>query len=342
MDVDRRAVLKTTGVAAFMGTTGLAGCSGLPGSGGSGGGWQYDPTLLVDAGNVFFGSMDYATIYENRELFPEDTRNSLESTSETGIDPANIDILSGVGAANVSLDGSSGSGAGSVAVEGSFDTSGVTEEIESGGDATEIGSYEGYTLYESSSLGEEVPNPESSGSAVAGVGDGAVVVGFAGAVGSSSGTTARDAVETAIDSNNGNARPLRGNNEFATSVLDSLGDATFQFGGVGDPALIEEAASTASSSAQQYVTGLRAGGAGMSFGAETTTFDVILAYESGQAAEDTGLASLVDGLAPQVEQQEGINEISTSQDGGTITITVEGDTETLLQQAGSTAPGGGF
>jgi hypothetical protein len=78
----------------------------------------------------------------------------------------------------------------------------------------------------------------------------------------------------------------------------------------------------------------------MSLEGETTTFDVVIAYESSQAAQDTGLASLVQGIAPQIEQEEGINSVTASQDGSTVTITVEGDTATLLQQANSTAPTG--
>jgi hypothetical protein len=343
MDTDRRTVLKASGIAALVGSTGLAGCSGglLGDNGGSGSSgpesWQYAPSLLGEASNAFFGSMDYATIYENREFFPEDTRSSLEQTdSSTPVSPEDIDFLSGVGGGSVSMMDSSGSGAGSVAVVGSFDQAAVTDQIESQDDASQVGEYEGYTLYESSSVGQQM-GPNASGSATVGVSDGAVVAGFAFASGTSTSSSGQDAVETAIDSSNGNADPLRGNNQYATTVSDNIGDATARFGGVGDPQLIDQFASTAGTQTQTYIDGMRAGGFGMALQGETTTFTVVLAYESAQAASDTGLADLVSGFGPQIEeQQDGINDVSASTNDNAVTITVKGDTLTLLQQANQT------
>jgi hypothetical protein len=343
MDTDRRTVLKASGIAALVGSTGLAGCSGglLGGDGGSGSSgpesWQYDPSLLGDASNAFFGSMDYATIYENREFFPEDTRSSLEQTdSSTPVDPEDIDYLSGVGGGSVSMMDNSGSGAGSVAVAGSFDQGALTDQIESEGDATQVGEYEGYTLYEDTSVGQEM-GPDASGSATVGVSDSALVAGFAFASGTSTSSSGRDAVETAIDSSNGTADPLRGNNEYATTVADNIGDATASFGGVGDPDLIDQYSAMAGSQTQTYVDGMRAGGFGMALEGETTTFTVVLAYESSQAARDTGLADLVTGFSSQMEEEEGINDVSGEQNDDAVVITVEGDTLTLLQQANQTS-----
>jgi hypothetical protein len=344
MELDRRAVLKASGVAALMGSTGLAGCSGGLLGGGSGGSgpesWQYDPSTLGDAANVAFGSMDYATIYENRQYFPESTRSGLEQTdSASPVSPEDIDFITGVGGGSVSMMDSSGSGTGAVAIAGSFEKDAITSQVESQEGSSQVGEYEGYTLYESTTMGQQL-GPNASGSAVAGVGSDAVVVGFAFASGGSSGSSGREAVETAIDASNGNADRLRGNNDYATTVSDGIGDATARFGGVGDPQLIDQYAGMAGAQTQTYVNGLRAGGFGMSLEGETTTFDVVIAYESSQAAQDTGLASLVQGIAPQIEQEEGINSVTASQDGSTVTITVEGDTATLLQQANSTAPTG--
>jgi len=358
METNRRAVLKLSGVAALMGSTGLAGCSGglLGGGGGSGSSgpesWQYDPSVLGDSPNVFFGSMDYATIYENREFFPEDTRNSLEQTdSSTPVNPEDIDYLSGVGGGSVSMMDNTGSGAGSVAIAGSFEASAITDQIESEGDATEVGEYEGYTLYESPSMSEEF-GPNASGSATFGVSDGALVAGFAFASGTSTSSSGQDAVETAVDASNGDADPLRGNNEYATTVADNVGDATATFGGVGDPDLIDQYSAMADSQTQTYVDGMRAGGFGMALEGETTTFTVVIAYESSQAAGDTGLVDLVEGFGPQIEQEEGINSVGAEQNDSAVVMTVEGDTLTLLQQADQTggmggvasvsAPAGGF
>ena len=343
MDMDRRTVLKASGIAALMGSTGLAGCSGglLGDDGGAGSSgpesWQYDPSVLGETPNAFFGSMDYATIYENREFFPEDTRDSLEQTdSDSPVSPEDIDFLSGVGGGSVSMMDNSGSGVGSVAVAGSFDKSTITDEIESQEDSTQVGEYEGYTLYEDPSMSDQF-GPDASGSATVGVGDGAVVAGFAFASGTSSSSSGQDAVETAIDSSNGEADSLRGNNDYATTVADNVGDATARFGGVGDPQLIDQFASTADTQTQTYVEGMRAGGFGMSLEGQTTTFAFVLAYESAQTAEDTGLADLVEGFGPQLEQeQEGINSVGASTNDNAVTITVEGDTQTLLQQANQT------
>lgn len=347
METNRRAVLKAGGIAALMGSTGLAGCSGglLGDDGGSGSSgpesWQYDPSVLGESPNVFFGSMDYATIYENREFFPEDTRNSLEQTdSSTPVNPEDIDFLSGVGGGNVSMMDNSGSGAGSVAVAGSFDRDAIADEVESQEDSTQVGEYEGYTLYESTTVGQQM-GPDASGSATVGVGDGALVAGFAFASGTSTSSSGRDAVETAIDSSTGSADSLRGNNEYATTVADNVGDATARVGGVGDPDLIDQYSAMAGSQTRTYVDGMRAGGFGMALEGETTTFTVVLAYESSQAAGDTGLTDLVEGFGPQFEQEEGINSVGAEQNDSAVVITVEGDTQTLLQQANQTGGMGG-
>jgi hypothetical protein len=356
MNTDRRTVLKAGGVAALLGATGLAGCSGdLLGGGDDGGAatggpevWQYDPGLLGSAPNAVFGSMDYATFYENREYLPEETRRSIEQTSSSSpVGPEDIDYVSGVGGMDVSVDAGmggsgSGSGAGSMAVSGSFDQSTIASQMEEegGSEVNQVGTYEGYGLYEVENMDQQF-GPDATGTATIGIGNGALVVGFAFAAGTTGSATGRQAVETAIDSSEGNARRLRGSNEYATSVANAVGDATVQVGGVGDPELVDQYVRMVGSNVEPYVQGIRAGGLGMTLQGETTTFTGALTYESGQAAEDSGIAALVQGFSSQVEQEDGINSVDSNRSGNTVTITVAGDTQTLFQQA-NTAPTGGF
>jgi hypothetical protein len=344
MDANRRSFLKASGTVALLGATGLAGCSGGLLGGGGGGGtdqWQYDPGLLLDTQNKFFGSMDYGTIYQNRESLPASTQESFESVQEGApVTPEDIDGFTGVGGGQISVSTGETTAFGSGAITGSFDTEAIASDIESQGDAQETGTYEGYTLYEQSSSGSV--GMGQSATAMFGVGDSALVFGVVSTQGTSASVTAQQTVETAIDASNGNAEMLRANSDIASELSDAIGDGTVRIGGQVDPALVDQMAGSASSQSQ-FVNGMRGGGFGMQLNGETSTITAVALYEDAQTAEDTGIVELVEAFGNQaVESNPDINSISPSYDGRTVVVTVEGQTQALFEQGTGSVPGGGI
>lgn len=340
MQSDRRAFVKATGMAAVIGTTGLAGCGGLTGGGGGSGAesWQYDPSSLAEAGTRIFGSMNYAQMYENRDQFPESTRESLEGTGDSPIDPANVDALTGVGGVQASMQEQSFGFYGSAAITGSFDKQALTSEMTSDGDVQETGEYEGYTLYEASDMGETgMGMNQYDGSGGIGVGDSAVVFGMSVAQNRNLGVTGADTVRASIDASAGNAALLRDNSQYATELSNKIGDATMRLGAEIDPALVDTAEQQAGQAQSQFVSGIRAGGFGAAIQGATTTFTFVVIYESAQRAEDSGIVGFANGMSTQMENQEGINSVSASQDGAAVIVTMEGDTQTILEQGQSQA-----
>lgn len=341
METNRRTFLKASGAAALLGVTGLAGCSGNGGGGASAEQWQYDPAALLDTENRFFGSMDYGTVYDNRDSLPESTRQSFESVQEDApIQPDDIDVLTGVGGGQVSVASGDATVFGSGAATGTFETDAITSEIESQGETQEAGSYEGYTLYEQVSSGSVGMGQNAS--ATLGVGENALVFGVVSASGSGSASiTGTQAVETAIDASNGNAEMLRANSDVVSEISNQLGSTTLQVGGQVDPGLVEAALAMSGSAQTQFVDGIRGGGFGMQLNGETTTFTVVGLYEDAGAAEDTGIVTLVNQFSDQfVEQSPEIDSIDASTDGRSVVITVEGETQALLEQGTGSVPGG--
>jgi len=347
METDRRSVLKASGVAALLSTTGLAGCSGI--LGGSGGGssaasWQYDPAELQETENKFFGAADLAGLYEVSQELPEDVSGEFEETEDSPIDPEQLELASGVGGLSVSVSGGSSDGFGSFVVTGSFSTSEITDEVEQSGEAQQIGEYEGYSLWENAgdSVGAGVGGGESS--AVIGVTDGTMVIGASGSDQGSPSITGEAAARKMIDAGNGNAELLKNNNEFIQTLSDNLGNGMIQFGGTVDPALIA-AFSGMGGSGSQFTDGFRSAGANMTIDGETTTITAVAVYTDGEAAEETQIVTIIDGFSEELTNQPGFNSVNAEYSGSAVVVTVEGDTETLLEQGAGQAPinpGGGI
>jgi hypothetical protein len=128
-----------------------------------------------------------------------------------------------------------------------------------------------------------------------------------------------------------------------SEISNQLGSATLRVGGQVDPGLVEAALAMSGSAQTQFVDGIRGGGFGMQLNGDTTTFTVVGLYEDAQAAEDTGIVTLVNQFSDQfVEQSPEIDSIDASTDGRSIVITVEGDTQALLEQGTGSVPGGGI
>lgn len=346
MQTDRRSVLKAGGVLAALGTTGVAGCSGILGGGGTPGAadYRYDPSVLSETENKFFGTVDYAGLYEARESFPESTRESLESAEDSPVPPEDIDSFTGVGGAQISIEGGSSATAfGSVALLGSFEASAVRTDLEDDG-AEQVGEYEGYTLYENA--GDSSPSDIAGGetSAVAAIRDGVAIFGAGGASGeASTQVTGRQAAETMIDAGNGEVDRLEPNSERAQQLTDRLGESNVLVGGQVDPALVETAIRQSQGGAQtQFIEGVRAGGFGMAVDGATTTMNVVLLYTDAETAENSGVQELVDLAAQQaVENNPGLDSVEAEYDGNAAVVTVEGETETIFEEGSSAAPVGG-
>lgn len=344
---NRRSFLKAGGLVAAMG---LAGCTGGlleqgGDSGGSGDGdWKYDPSTLATVGNKFFGDIAFGQIYDNREYLPKTTQENFEmENEEVPIAASDIDMVTGVGGGQISVEGDSGSGFGSAAILGSWEKSAMETAIESEGEATQAGEYEGFSLYENaeSTAGSVSENLESQASAVIGIGDDAMLMGVAAAEGASTDVTGEAAVKTMIDASNGDAPLLANNSEYMSQITSSVSANSMLAGGEIDPALIDLAVEDMGSTQQQYVKGLRAGGFGASIEGETTTFSVAILYQTGAMAEETGLAGLAKGLAPTVEEENAaLDSLDAKYESNAVVINMTGPTKKIFEEGQETAAGG--
>jgi hypothetical protein len=343
MEQNRRSFLKTSGLVAALSVTGLAGCTGdLLGDGSGSGDWKYDPTVLADVGNKFFGEMDYGQIYENRESLPESTSSNFEMDSDFPVEASDIDTVTGVGGARISLQDDSGGAFGSAAIAGSWDKSTMVDQIESEGEAQKAGEYEGFTLYENpESAGEGFSSGfNSQGSGMMGIGDGAMIIGLEMSEGTDLGVTGEETVTTMVDASNGSADLLFDNSQYSGQLNDEIPGSSMIVGGEVDPELVSRAAQEADTTQAQYIEGMRAGGFGASIEGETTTFTVAMIYESAERAEDTGIKGLVNGFGAQLEeQQEGLETLNGEYRDSAVVITVTGDTQTIFEEGTDTASG---
>jgi hypothetical protein len=344
MDTDRRSVLKASGVAALLSTTGLAGCSGLLGGGGGTTNWQYDPGTLRETESKFFGAADLAGLYEARQQLPDDVTGGVENTENSPINPEDLERASGVGGLTIPMSSESSSeGFGSFAITGSFSASDITDEVEQSEDAQSAGEYEGYSLWENAGESVSAGGMTGDSSGVIGIRDGTMVVGAAGTNEGAASVTGEQAAKTMIDAGNGETELLANNNEFVQTLSDNLGSGTMQFGGTVDPALIEAFAGMGGSGSQ-FTNGFRAGGVDMAINGETTTITGVGVYEDAEAAEATGIKTIIDGFSEELTNQEGFNSVEAEYSGSAVVMTIEGDTQTLFEQGAGQAPvnpGGG-
>lgn len=346
MQTNRRELLKATSAAAVLGATGLAGCMGLGGGGSGSGTWQYDPAELGPSPNVVFGSMDYAALYEVQSELPESMQSDLETGEDSPISPEDLDQLSGVGGGRVSQSTESFSMFGSTAVTGDLDREAMVDQIESEGDVSSVGEYDNYALYEASNLEETdavggVGGQSYDGSATVAIGDSAMVVGGGVSRDGESSVTGQEAVEHAIDASAGDAPLLDDAGGAATDLKGHLGDAMLTVGVAVDPDLVSLAeemygGSGGSGGASQYISGLTGGGMTADVDGEEATFTAVLLYEDATRAEDSGVAGFVNFLEGELESEDGISDVSASQDGPAVTVTLTGDTTTLAEQGQST------
>lgn len=351
MHTDRRTFVKAGGLAAVLGTTGLAGCNLFGDGGGAAAGqsWQYDPATLGPSPNVAFAGIDYATLYENREDLPDSMADSFQQPQDVPIRPEDVDQLVGVAGGEVVLN--TGSSAdfqrllafGSTALTGDLPREDIAADLESRAGASQVGEYEGYTLYESPIGGAGVANPQFDGSGVTALRDDAVVAGVGLYRNADTTVSGRQAAEQMIDASAGDVRRLDETDGTASDLQGRVGDGTVSTGVAVDPNLVATAEDAGGDvggeigGTSQFVSGFRGGGLGADVDGGTADLSLVLVYESGSRARDSGVVSIVRALKPEYESQSGIEEVSASRDGAVITATIRGDPQAIAEQGQSAA-----
>lgn len=341
MQQNRRSFMKAGGLVAAMG---LAGCSsGLLEDGGdetSGGDyWKYDPTTLASVANTFYGDFAFGQIYDNREFLPESTQSSFEMDGDVPIEADQVDRLSGVGAGQVSQQAQRGAGFGSAVLLGSWEKSALVEQIEDDGDATRTGTYEGFDIYKTPEATTDGVSPTMDTQAAVrmAVGDGAIVLGGRAAQQTSLDVSGEEAVTTMIDASNGNAPPLS-NRSYVSTLESEISANSMRMGAEIDPTLVDLATEQAGTTQQTYIEGLRAGGFGASIEGDTTTFSAAVLYETASIAKNTGLAEIVNGLAPQLEGENSpIEDIEAKYSDNAVVATMSGPTREIFEEGMTTA-----
>lgn len=350
MQTTRRQFVKASSLTAVLGASGLAGCMGLGDSGETAGEqtYQYDPAELAPSPNVVFGSMDYGTLWDNRDQLPQSVRQDLETETESPVDPGDIDRMAGVAGGRIGQETQEVSMFGSLVLTGDLDKAAVEDQVESEGQATAAGDYEGYSLYEyqnlenANTVGGVGAQPYDASGTIA-VGESAAIVGAGASQNADESVTGQQAVEQTIDAAAGDAALLDDAEGPAMDLKDHVDDSMLTVGMVVDPDLIQAyvdmlagGGQSGSGGVSQFVDGLRAGGFGADVeGAETTMTGVVL-YETETQADDSGIADIVSAFQAEAEQRDGIDDVSASQDGTAVTVTVAGDTKTLFEQGTST------
>lgn len=327
MTQSRRTFLRASGVSALLGLAGctgvleddesLAQASGQPDYSS----WLYDPKDLLGIDTRGFASYDVESVMEQRDELPEDPFQGLEEANQEleGIDLTEIGHMTLVGGSSLdfarddSATGPSSAGA-SFVVEGSFDVDEIQTQIEEESDSSaeyETGSYEGYELY----YGDD--GNEYSDTTVAFALDSEhVLVGTV----EDADVTGRDAVETMIDANQGDADRYYDQSEYAQLLIDQLGEATVIMGAQFDLGTIVRD-QISDERARTLVDGLYAAGMAGTLNGETTDNEIILAYDEETEVPADTARDLVDEAQEQSPRAfENVEDVSVS--GGDRTLTI--------------------
>jgi hypothetical protein len=327
MTQSRRTFLRASGLSALLG---LAGCTGvleddesLAEASGQPeySSWLYDPKDLLGIDTRGFASYDVESVMEQRDELPEDPFQGLEEANQEleGIDLTEIGHMTLVGGSSLdfarddSATGPSSAGA-SFVVEGTFDVDEIQTQIEEESDSSaeyETGSYEGYELY----YGDD--GNEYSDTTVAFALDSEhVLVGMI----EDADVSGRDAVETMIDADQGDADRYYDQSEYAQLLIDQLGEATVIMGAQFDLGTIVRD-QISDERARTLVDGLYAAGMAGTLNGETTDNEIILAYDEETEVPADTARDLVDEAREQSPRAfENVEDVSVS--GGDRTLTI--------------------
>jgi hypothetical protein len=188
----------------------------------------------------------------------------------------------------------------------------IEEESDSSAEY-ETGSYEGYELY----YGDD-GNEYSNTTVAFAIDSEHVLVGMI----EDSDVTGRDAVETMIDANQGNADRYYGQSEYAQLLIDQLGEATVIMGAQFDLGTIVRD-QISDERARTLVDGLYAAGIAGTLNGETTDNEIILAYDEETEVPVDTARDLVDEAREQSPRAfENVEDVTVSGSDRTLTITM--------------------
>jgi len=344
--------------AAGVGALATAGCVGrLSEPGGDAPDYAaqlYDPAKVADVPNRLFVSHDLATLYDRRDLFPEEVTEGIgeaDDATEAASVP-DLERVTGFGywretepeAGPMGL-----TGGGSVLLRGSFRPETLVEELrdETDEDAAleAAGSAAGHDLY-------RLVDGNERSSVALGVSEETVAVGGTARVDA----TGEDATRAALSSENGDGGYYR-ESDVASRLIDEMGTATAVFGAEIDaeryaPDSFE--AVPGREAIEAVVTGLQGVGSAMTLGEETVSRDVVGAYAEGETPGRSDVRTLLDlarqGVASRagpdvdVERVQALiddAEIGIDEDDRTATASVSRATEALLDDDADPGMGDG-
>lgn len=342
MRLTRRSALRAGagGLVALLSSTALAGCSAVGrGPSDTPRDWQFDTAAVSETQHRFFARVDHERLRANREHLPGSVRNSVEDASYTPLDSETAESVALTGGIQFG-DYSTGSSLtfGSLVTLGSADRTALEDLVRTEGNPEAEREYRGLTLFESVD-GQDadglagVPGDDTPFTmAAAAVGDGVLAAGSVSVRGRNAGMIlAEDVVESTVDAGTGEGRRLHETDEQAQRIVELLGDATVVAGFHAGPALFAQTRQ-AGGRVADLVTGLRAGGVGVTVEGERTQLELVGVYEDAGAVSEANATDLFEAVSPDVVGPEhtGIDSLDADTEGEAIVVTIGGETRALL------------
>jgi len=348
MQSRRSFLARAVASAGLIGVGTTAGCVGSPSGSGDGvdvpayADRLYDPGEVVDASNRAFVSHDLATLYERRDLYPEEVTGAIDEAdaATAAVSIPDLERVTGVGywrdEEGPSPTPSDPEAGGSVLLQGSFQPDTLVEELraetDEGTSIERAGDVEGHDLY-------EVGGGSEASSVALAVSERSVVGGGAARVDA----TGEDAVRAVLA---GDDAGYYRESDTAARLIDVLGAATSVFGVEieADRYAPDSFESVPGGQAlEALVTGLRGFGSGTTLGAETVSRSAVGVYAEGETPTRSDVRTLLDlarqGVATRagpdvdVERVQALVDdvaVDIDEDDRTATATVARETEALL------------
>jgi len=294
----RRSVLRTGAAASSVAALGgLAGCSSVPFVGGGGASfsqWLYAPDAIGDSEHYFFNYTDDQTVRNNEDNFDSDFFDRQESSEDDW-------PLSQMDVDYDEVTNSLGLGTGGV-INGSFNKEDVVDALDDNDFDDEDDDYSGYAIY------------QKNDQRAVGVTGGQAVYTQAGFSGGD--VEVVDAVEAIIDTSNGEEDRYADENEDMQALLNQIGGGTFAFGRT------QEEADETNTDRSQF-EGQVGFGVDATVNGETTSFTYALVFDDADGAEDAD----IEDWADDSENFEDIDDVSVNQNGRTVVVSGQGDTD---------------
>ncbi|WP_136716117.1 hypothetical protein [Halorientalis salina] len=289
-DVSRRQTLRLGAAAAGLGAVGsLSGCSQIKSAvpfigGASYKQWLPAPDELGDSDHYYFSYTNYKQIRNNEDNFDEEAFENYEAEAETDLLDLDIDDIDEV----VSL----GFGSASVLI-GSFNKEDVTDELEDN-DFDDEDDQGNFTIYE----------PENGSGAVAVKGGTAVYADDS------------DAVETIIDTKNGDEDRYVGENEEFKELVNKIGNGTRVSGRT------QEEVDETDEDYGQFEGAVASGGTDTVNG-ETTKIKSVTLFDDADDVPQDEFEDYIDDS----DYWDELDNVSVSKNGRAVVVTGQMDTD---------------